>query len=443
MKRVFFYFFLFLLLGLFLAFQLYLKPRLPVINGYAAHMACSCHFLANRKVENIIREDLHFSPLNLVTLRFDEEAQSASSSLFGFGKKTALYKEGLGCMLLKGTDDFKVKSLIPKVSPRDEDAFEIEALNLEGWDSDQLKMALDKAFDQVGTFTKKTRAVVVLHKGQLVAEQYAEGIDQQTPLLGWSMTKSIANALVGILIKEGVFNLDDEFKEKDWEKAVSLNDLLKMNSGIAWEEVYDQPTDATRMLFDSEFCAAEMIDNKTDFEPGTHWKYSSGTTNYISKIIKEALDDDAQYQALPYQNLAEKIGANSFVMEMDESGHFIMSSYGWATARDWAKFGQLFLNDGKWGDEQILPEGWVSYSRQVNTVSDDGCYGAHLWLNTNHNAMKSAPENAYYFSGFQGQKVLMIPSEDLIVVRLGVGDWPGFKMDDLVGDILNSKKQDI
>jgi len=382
--------------------------------------------------------------LDRVSLELNEQEKSVSATFLGMGKKTAVFKPGLGCMLLKGADNHKVQSIVnlPK-SPNKYTQLETLPYTNNGapftpigLKDSGLKNIVATAFDEQGSFEKKTRALLVVHKDSLIFEHYAKGISNDTPLIGWSMTKSITNALIGILIGDGLLNLNDQFKEENWRDSVSLHQLLQMNSGIEWAEVYDQVTDATVMLYDSEWSASPMIENSTAFDPGTHWVYSSGTTNYLSKIIRATLSNDTIYQHLPYDRLSKKLGANSFIMEMDESGHFIMSSYGYATARDWAKFGLLYLHDGVWNGKRILPEGWVEYSTQVNAVSEDGCYGAHLWLNTDQKKFKSAPADAYYFSGFQGQKVIMIPSLDLVVVRLGLTDDPDFDMDGVLESIL-------
>ena len=403
-----------------MAVQLYLTPKLPVINGYAAHMACSCYYLADRSLDKIQEEDLNFFPMDRVSISQDESSRSFSSTLFGLGKKTAVYKDDLGCMLLKGNDDYEVQDLIDSRTKAFKDSLYSLPVVADSLLNSEVQDIIQMAFDSTDQFIKKTRAVVVIHKDSLIAEQYAEGIETFTPLLGWSMTKSLANAFIGILVKDGKLSLDDNYKETNWRDSVALNYLLQMSSGIQWDEIYDEVSLATRTLYDSEISAQPMMESYTEYDPGAHWEYSSGTSNYLSKIIKELINDDKTYQNFPYERLFKRIGANSFIMEMDESGHFIMSSYAYATARDWAKFGLLYLHDGVWGDERILPEGWVDYSVKPNGSSPDGQYGAQIWLNSQKYVFPSIPNDAYIFNGFQGQHVVVIPSEDLVIVRLGL-----------------------
>jgi len=435
-----------LLLSLFILFllfslviQFYLKPKLPVINGYAAHMACSCYYLANRSIENIQLEDLSFFPMDKVSISHNESKRSFSATLLGLGKKTAVYKDDLGCMLLKGKDDYLVKDLIDSRRSIVKDTVHNLPLVADSFIDRNVQDIIQMAFDSTNQFVKKTRAVLVIHKDTLIGEHYSEGIGEHTPLLGWSMTKSLANAFIGVLVKDSLLSIDDTFKETNWEDSVSLNHLLQMSSGIQWAEIYDEVSLATRTLYDSEISAHPMMESQTEYPPGTHWEYSSGTSNYLSKIIKEAINDDKTYQNLPYDRLFKPIGASSFIIEMDESGHYIMSSYGYASARDWSKFGLLYLHDGVWADERILPEGWVDYSVKPNGTSPEGQYGSQIWLNSQQYVFPSIPKDAYVFNGFQGQHVVVIPSEKLVVVRLGL-EKDMKMMDRMIASIIKELK---
>ena len=384
-----------------------------------------------------MKEDLHFFPMNLVTIKHDIDNKTVNASLLGMGTKTAVYKEDLGCMLLKDVDDHHVEDLIETRQVELSDSlFKLPIITPEARRKD-IQEIISGAFDESGTFEKKTRSVVVIHKDTLIAEHYAQGIDVNTPQLGWSMTKSLANAYVGILIKDSILHLDNKYKEDHWSDSVSLHQLLQMNSGIHWAEEYDEVSLATRTLYDSEMSAKPMMESHTEHPPGVHWEYSSGTTNYLSKIIREAINDSKQYQNFPYNRLSKRLQANSFLMEMDESGHFIMSSYGYATARDWSKFGLLYLHDGVWGNDRILPEGWVDFSVKPNGTACDGQYGAQIWLNSQKYVFPSIPKDAYIFNGFQGQHVVVIPSKDLVIVRLGLEKHPDM-MDEMISSIVNT-----
>ena len=267
-----------------------------------------------------------------------------------------------------------------------------------------------------------TRALLVVHKGKIIGEAYASGFDKNSKLLGWSMCKSITATLVGTLVQKGLIDINEvvpiEMWQVDERKMITWKHLLQMNSGLDWNEVYHWISDVTRMLYTEPDVYDCSIQSKLDADPGTYWEYSSGTTNILSGLIRKVINDDAKYNRLPFEYLFNPIDAGSFVMEMDAAGNFIGSSYAYATARDWAKFGLLYLNEGKWNGQQIIPQWWPEFVRTPASGSD-GSYGAHFWLNRN-NTFKDVPPDLYFADGFHGQRVFIIPSMELVVVRLGL-----------------------
>jgi len=242
----------------------------------------------------------------------------------------------------------------------------------------------------------------VVHKGKIIKEQYAEGFDEDTPLIGWSMTKSVTNAMVGLRVRDGALRLDEPANVPSWQ--VKSND--------------------PRAAKPSAAAVAES--DKLAHPVNTHWYYSSGTTNIIQEIIRGSFDDTHQYQVYPYRELFAPLGMSSAVMELDASGTFVGSSLMYATARDWAKFGLLYLYDGVWDGQRILPEGWVDYSQERTPTLEDGFYGAQFWKNAYAEPEGSVtprhwpgvPQDAYYASGFEGQQVVIIPSLDMVVKQL-------------------------
>ena len=405
------------------------------------HITCSCTYVSDKSTKQILETDLNFFPIKYATISIDTLRKTVRSSFFGLGESTAVFKDGLGCMLLKGNDNHQVEFKTGKPTLRWNDpninypfGRKEPVLNLNKT-TERVQNIVNAYFDKPGEFLQKTTAIVVMQGDSLIYENYASGISKSTPLIGWSMTKSITNALVGILIKQNRISLNTKFKETDWSDSISLHQLLQMNSGIKWEEDYSEVSDVTRMLYNSEKSSTIFQTNSSEFEPGTYWEYNSGTTNYISSIIQSLFDQPVQYHAFPYLELFNKIDAPSFTIECDESGQSIMSSYGYATARDWAKLGLLYLRNGKWEEEQIFPEGWVEYSTEPNRISENLKYGAHIWLNTNHNYFPDAPDDVYFFSGFQGQVVCIVPSLDAVIVRLGNGKNESFNMNDLISEI--------
>jgi CubicO group peptidase (beta-lactamase class C family) len=275
---------------------------------------------------------------------------------------------------------------------------------------------------------------VIVHNGQLVTERYAEGFSSHTPLIGWSMTKSLTNAMVGRLAKQGKLDIQQPAPVTVWKNdersKITLNDLLHASSGLTWEENYAGPSDATNMLFKRKDAGLVTVDKKPEFAPGTVFEYSSGTSNLISRIVRETIGDHDYYNTL-YNEIFYKIGMYSLVIEPDAGGTFVGSSFSFANARDWARFGLLYLNDGVWNGERILPEGWVAYTVTPAPAAKRGEYGAQFWLNAGEKGNPSnrmypdAPTDLYWADGFEGQNVFVIPSKNLVIVKLGLsqGDY--------------------
>lgn len=439
---------LFLLLLLAIVFgYLYiaLYPMFPVGTGYAAKKMCSCHFIAGRSQESIQKEDLAPSPLNLTSTVIDEANKSATSTILGLAAKTAIYKENLGCVLLDEEDDYNIELNLPtKVSvtaanwPIGE---QLVAKEVQGVDYEELDKAINKIFDpSFGMERIKTRAVVIVYKDTLIAEKYANGFDKDTEILGWSMNKSITATLIGILVKEGKLALDQSQLFEEWtdeRSKITINDLLQMQSGLAFEEDYTKLSDVTKMLFMNEDIVAEVAKNPLSAPIGSKWYYSSGTTNLLAGIIRQQFDSHSDYLKFPHEALFQKIGMHSMILEIDESGNYIGSSYGYATPRDWAKFGLLYLNEGNWYGEQIIDTTWVNFVRQPAEHSN-GLYGGHFWHNHNHVALKDVPSDLYSCNGFEGQFVYIIPSKDLVVVRMGLSEWPEYDANSFLKEVIQA-----
>jgi CubicO group peptidase (beta-lactamase class C family) len=297
-----------------------------------------------------------------------------------------------------------------------------------------------------------TRAVAVVWRGALVAERYAEGFDATTPLLGWSMTKSLTNALVGLRVSDGALDLRAPAPVPEWQApgdpraAITPDQLLRMSSGLAFDEVYDDlSSDAVTMLFGDggDDMGAFAARKPLAVPPDTRWSYSSGTTNLIQRMLRGTFPDHATYLRYPFERLFHRIGMTRSWIEPDASGTYVGSSFGYGTARDWARFGLLFLNDGVWDGERLLPEGWVRYSTTPTPAAPEGRYGAHWWLNAGEPGAPGKrpwprlPPDAYRASGFEGQSVMIVPSRDLVVVRLGWTVEEGaFRIDDLVAELI-------
>ena len=257
------------------------------------------------------------------------------------------------------------------------------------------------------------------------------------------MTKSITATYFGILQKQGKFDINKPAPIAEWKnderKNITTNDLLHMNSGLEWEEDYNKISDVTKMLFLSEDMSKSQIEMPSVYKPNTHWNYSSGTTNLLSGILRQQFKTHQEYLDFWYSSLLDKIGMNSSLVEVDMAGNYVGSSYGWATTRDWAKFGLLYLHKGNWNGEQILDESWVKYA-STPTNTSNGQYGAQFWLNAG-GYFPDVPKEMFYCSGYQGRMIAIFPSRDLVIVRMGLTEEPDFNFNDFLKEVVGSLKQ--
>lgn len=420
-----------------LAFGIYYAWRaFPIITGYGAKNLCSCTMVGGRDPQDIIANELGGFPLRLGTFVVDFSDSSASASVFGTAKRKAIYRKGLGCTLVVETNEQQIRDQVvnlatpPRINP-DSVAWPLGDLMTDtvmaGVNMERLREVVASAFEEPGEKPlRRTRAILVVYDGQLIVEEYAEGFDRYSPQLGWSMAKSLTNAQVGVLVKQGKLSLD-QAALMDWQdderKAITLNDLMHMSSGLEWEENYAGPSGATNMLFKKKDMGLYAAYRPLAHAPGEVFYYSSGTTNIISRIVRETVGD-AGYYAFPYRELFHKLGMYSLVLEPDAGGTFVGSSYAFATARDWARFGMFFLDDGVWNGERLLPEGWVAYTTKPTSGAKRGEYGAQFWLNAGGSGTPenrfypNVPTDLYWADGFEGQNVFVLPSKRLVVVKL-------------------------
>ena len=274
--------------------------------------------------------------------------------------------------------------------------------------------------------TDTTLAVVVQHRGQVVAEAYANGVTADTTLISWSMAKSITHALVGMAQMDGLLDVQGPTGIAQWQnddrRLITLQLLLEMRSGLAWIEDYVEgnESDVIDMLFGSgkDDHATHAMNQPLASTPGSEWYYSSGTTNIVTRLLGDALGDkngsSDKTHAFIQTRLFDAIGMSSATAQFDAAGTFVGSSYVYATARDFAKFGELYLRDGMCGAKQILPIGWVDHARAQTVIDDETGqgYGAHWWT-------QPGEPNSLVASGYEGQQILVLPERDLVIVRLG------------------------
>ena len=399
--------------------------------GYKAKITCSELFVAKRDAETVTAGEFNdIDPtLDLITTKINQEEKTVLASAFGLGRAQAIYREGYGCTLANGG---RIAPLAPRIPADAADpwptARPISSEALPWVDYGALHAVLNNAFDDPAA---GHRAIVIAVDGKIVDEWYADGFDKDTPFLSWSMAKSIIATLIGVAELKGVVNIDapppiPEWSENDTRTAISWRDLLQMQSGLAFAEEYASArSDVNQMLFERADSGQFAARSPAAAAPGDVWQYSSGTSNILSRALAEALRTrNASIFDFADANLFYPIGASSTIMEPDAAGTPIASSFIYATARDWTRLGQLYLQDGVWGDERLLPEGWADFVASPAAASDNQ-YGAHFWLNRDGEDGRARfvpglPETMYFMSGHDGQYVFIIPSKRMVVVRTGL-----------------------
>jgi CubicO group peptidase (beta-lactamase class C family) len=414
--------------------------------GFAAKVAASAVFVSGRSLESVYEQELApagfleqaFRLLLAIDVNHDEKTVTAS--LLGVDR-TAVFREGYGCTLAVGrtADDLRAEvSGVGQPPPRAQPWEMTGGDGESGFDRAALEAAIEAAFQDRKI---KTRVVVVIRNGRLIGERYAAGFHAGMPLPGWSMTKSVTHALVGIRIRQGRMEPEAPLALKAWQgaddprAAITLDQMLRMSSGLKWKESSpDHASDMTRMLFLERSMAGFAARAPVAAAPGKRWVYSSGTTNLICEALRDSFDDDREYWEFPRRELFEPLGMTSAVFELDASGTLVGSSYCHATARDWARFGQLYLDDGVVNGRRILPEGWVAGASEP-TRGSKGRYGRHFWLPRD----KTLPPGTFLCRGFDGQLLAIVPEKRAVIVRLGsTRDRNAWDPDAFVASIVNA-----
>ena len=411
--------------------------------GYAAKNACSLLNITKLSLK-AIKEELHEdSPLfNLVKIKYEKDTGKVVCSFLGIIKRTAIYRPPFGAVLVYQNYKNIIKNY-PKPSIREkcqtQDFIETADSNIEH--NLHMKKALDYAFSEPENpkTKRRTRAVLVIHKNRIIAEQYASGFSKDTVFPGWSMTKSILNLALGVRVQQGKIDISKKRLRNNWKNdsraEISIENLLRMESGLKWQEAYTAKSSALTMLTCKANIAKYVASFKktiTDNQP-LKFNYSSGSTNIISQLLRESFNNDNEYINFLWNNLFIPLGLKSAQPEFDASGTWVASSFLFATARDWARFGKFVLDKGKVQEKQIIPDWWMnksttpglSYRPCKVTGNKQGlAYGMHWWLNkkdrNGENWMSDVPEDTVSAIGHLGQFLTIIPSCNLIVVRLGL-----------------------
>jgi len=428
-----------------------------IVAGYRAVFTCSAHFIAGRPLDDIERVELAdvrrfgFPPPAIDSVRSLVIARDAS----GQTQRMAAFRPGLGCTLLPpewGADDLQrlpAAPLLASSPPAASEAFpqgERVDLPADGIDPryPALREVVERAFDARSYAAREgalSVAVLVLHRGRVVAERYRPGFGPDSGYRTWSTSKSITAALIGIAAAEGLIALDQpvglaEFGAPgDGRAAITPRQLLWMSSGL-----FSGGSNSAAVYFGGQDVTSAATGGALEAPPGTRWKYANNDTLLLGLALRRALADDARYLRYPYEKLLHRIGMSHTIMETDHDGNFVASSQTWTTARDLARFGLLLASDGTWAGQRILPEGWVRFlatpAPTKPPADGEWGYGAQFWL---LDRMPGVPPGTFTTAGRKGQFVTVVPGHDLVIVRTGVDpEGSNFVAERFVADVVRA-----
>lgn len=417
----------------------YLSSAPAMLTGMGAKLGCSGYYVTGLSAEQSYKDLLTYSPvLKLVDLNFDEGSKSVNAEFLGLETASAKYRPGLGCTLSIGSTEPLDQLAVSLPSPSDYPASKEPWPKGSGVDSihPDIQRRLDAMLASDNQQGLQTRALLVVNNGQVVAESYAEGFDEHSKLLGWSMAKSVTSLMMGHLEMVGKLDFDQQPVFEDWanddRREIHWRDLMHMSSGLDFPEVYEPGAGATEMLFTvrrgSDLpLAAELV-----HPPGTVFEYSSGTTNLLSRKLYEAAGGTPEANvAYLHKHLITPLHLQNFIFEPDPSGTFVGSSYLYASARDWARIGQLMLNRGELNGYRLVTKDWVARALQPNRSENKKSYGYQFWLNRGdaEPRWEDLPEDSFAALGNRKQMVMVVPSKDTVIVRLGWthGSYPSNK----------------
>ncbi|MFV1988323.1 MAG: serine hydrolase domain-containing protein [Gemmatimonadota bacterium] len=442
--------------------------------GMAAHHLCSGVFVVGRDhprdASRVLAEDIaRFTVFNWqddFEYAIDYETRTASVWGAGAEKQSAEYNDDQGCTILPaGMDDVAFTPVeVPRHIPDPETTAwptgDVGAYH-ESVPSEVDETALAAALDRaMGLSEHNTRALLVVYRGKILAERYAGGFTKNTPQISWSQGKSIASALVGASMQAGVLDvgLDDAAPVPEWQGAgdprrqIRMRDLLQMSSGLDFQNwgigadsSWIDANEHFRIYFDGIDVYEHAIDQPMDRDPGEVFRYRNSDPLTLSRIVRQAAEARGEeWLTFPQRILFDRIGARNYVLETDAWGNFIITGYDFGSAWDWARFGLLHLWDGVWPStdgsdpDRILPEGWVDFVSSPAPGAPRQNYGGLFWLNVT-GAWPRAPRDAYWAAGFMGQYTVVIPSYDMVIVRLGPSDGNINRyLSDIVGDVTDA-----
>lgn len=410
--------------------------RVPT--ALAAHEICSAVFISGQDPQRIYDEAIApqvAAAAPLMRWTVDRSGRSVQASLGGLARSRATFHGALGCVADQGVNPPVVAAPTERAAPQ---APPIAGPAVVAPSDPDLKAALDRAFaEPAQPPLRRTHAVVIVRDGRVIAERYAPGYGVETPIHGWSMTKSATNALLGVLVRQGRLRMDTPAPLAAWadpgdpRHAITPDNLLRMTSGLRlgqslmsdWTTIFDP---AAQAMFAVPDMAGAAEAAKLVAGPGTFWRYSDGSTAILGRILRDETGGPAAVQAFARRELFDKLGMEHVTYETDATGTPIAAAQMFASARDWARLGMLFLDDGVIGGQRVLPEGWVAYSTRLTPGSEAFGYGAGFWVNGDNPGARFTrphmPPDSFMARGSRGQYVVVIPSVRMVIVRLGDSD---------------------
>jgi CubicO group peptidase (beta-lactamase class C family) len=403
--------------------------------GGVAHIVCSKTFVSGLDPQAVFAETLDrpgFRRLrHVLTFQLDRKTRTVEASALGLFRARALFHDGLGCVeQLDNKEPYVLKNDVealkaPKALPL---LPEIASPAVVEPSDPALTAALDHAFEEPAEPPfRRTRAVVVVHDGKVIAERYAPGIGVDTPLSGFSMTKSVVNALIGVLTQYGLTSPSLPAPIPEWRgtedprREIEVEHLMRMTTGLDLDETNSGFDPSSRMFLERDM-SAYAVSAKMIAPVGTRFHYSSATTQILARIVRDLTGGPEQTLAFAWRELFNPLGMRNVTLEFDGTGTLQGGNYMLASARDWAKFGLLYLNDGVVGGKRVLHEDWVDFCAAATLDSD---YAAGFFTNrSDHRNARGRvqlgfPRDSFFASGLLGQRIVIMPSQRLVVVRLG------------------------
>ena len=401
---------------------------------YSAKIVCSNVFLANRDANEVLKIDVQAPGhpiLTVMNVDVNREKGTVEAGLFGlFGNGLAVHRPGFGCTTVPDGNVAALPELPSLIAVSNDPSID--------WPlGDGVLEATDQKFDEI--FNDETlagpgmRAIVIVKDGKIIAERYADGFSPTTPFLGWSMAKTVTASLVGRMIEMGNLDLAQNNLFDAWaddnRRQIKLSDLMGMAGDLEWNEGYGTVSDVTRLLYLDPDMAKAIISKPLATLDGSNvgkkFNYSSGTTVAIARHMQDRFEDNLAALAFPHDELFTRLGMTSAIMETDSRGNLVGGSYVYATARDWARFGQFLLQKGNWNGEQLLPNGYVDWMTKPHPATEDGRYGqGQIWLRPpgagREGDNPQFDHRAFWLGGHDGQSIAIMPDENLVIVRLGL-----------------------